>query len=108
MVLKLNSFVRFLEEIDDPENHFEINWPLTITIKIISPFYADCAMCVDALTTAGLGCALSIPPFNAACITDALLENIECVECIADFDFSDLGWAGERTEYRISLINVLP
>ena len=23
-------FVRFLEEIDDPKNHFEINWPLAI------------------------------------------------------------------------------
>ena len=22
------SFVRFLEEIDDPKKHFEINWPL--------------------------------------------------------------------------------
>jgi hypothetical protein len=24
IVVKLNSFVRFLEEIDDPKNHFEI------------------------------------------------------------------------------------
>ena len=29
IVVKLNSFVCFLEEIDDPKNHFEINWPLT-------------------------------------------------------------------------------
>ena len=28
IVVKLNSFVCFLEEIDDPKNHFEINWPL--------------------------------------------------------------------------------
>ena len=28
IVVKSNSFVRFLEEIDDPKNHFEINWPL--------------------------------------------------------------------------------
>ena len=26
--LKSNLFVRFLEEIDEPKNHFEINWPL--------------------------------------------------------------------------------
>ena len=28
IVVKLNSFVRFLEEIDAPKNHFEIKWPL--------------------------------------------------------------------------------
>ena len=28
IVVKMNSFVRFFEEIDDPKNHFEINWPL--------------------------------------------------------------------------------
>ena len=28
IVVKLNSFVHFLEEIDDPKNHFEINRPL--------------------------------------------------------------------------------
>ena len=28
IVVKFNLFVRFLEEIDDPKNHFEINWPL--------------------------------------------------------------------------------
>ena len=28
IVVKLNSFVHFLEEIDNPKNHFEINWPL--------------------------------------------------------------------------------
>ena len=28
IVVKSNSLVRFLEEIDDPKNHFEINWPL--------------------------------------------------------------------------------
>ena len=33
MVVKSNSFVRFLEEIDDPKNHFEINWPLGISNK---------------------------------------------------------------------------
>ena len=31
IVVKLNSFVHFLEEIDDLKNHFEINWPLIIT-----------------------------------------------------------------------------
>ena len=28
IVVKSNSFVHFFEEIDDPKNHFEINWPL--------------------------------------------------------------------------------
>ena len=28
IVVKLNSFDRFLEEFDDPKNNFEINWPL--------------------------------------------------------------------------------
>ena len=28
IVVKSNLFVRFLEEIDDLKNHFEINWPL--------------------------------------------------------------------------------
>ena len=28
IVVKSNLFLRFLEEIDDPKNHFEINWPL--------------------------------------------------------------------------------
>ena len=28
ILVKTNSFVRFLEEIDDPKNHFEITWPL--------------------------------------------------------------------------------
>ena len=28
IVVKSNSFVRFLEEIDDPKNHFEINWQI--------------------------------------------------------------------------------
>ena len=28
ILVKTNSFVRFLEEIDDPINHFEINLPL--------------------------------------------------------------------------------
>ena len=31
--VKSNLFVRFLEEIDDPKNHFEINWPLVTTIN---------------------------------------------------------------------------
>ena len=31
IVAKLNSFVHFLEEIDDPKKHFEINWPLAST-----------------------------------------------------------------------------
>ena len=35
MVVKSNSFVRFLEEIDDPKNPFEINWPLAI-LNILS------------------------------------------------------------------------
>ena len=26
--VKSNLFFRYLEEIDDPKNHFEINWPL--------------------------------------------------------------------------------
>ena len=30
LLVKMNSFVRFLEEIDDPINHFEINLPLYI------------------------------------------------------------------------------
>ena len=33
-------FVRFLEEIDDPKNHFEINWPLKKLILII---FHECA-----------------------------------------------------------------
>ena len=33
IVVKLNLFVRFLEEIDDPKNHFENNWPLFIEKK---------------------------------------------------------------------------
>ena len=33
LVVKSNSFVHFLEEIDDPQKYFEINLPLTI-IKI--------------------------------------------------------------------------
>ena len=28
IVIMLNSFIHFLEKIDDPKNHFEINWPL--------------------------------------------------------------------------------
>ena len=28
IAVKSNSNVHFLEEIDDPKNHFEINWPL--------------------------------------------------------------------------------
>ena len=28
-----NSLFLFLEEIDDPKNHFEINWPLVTTIN---------------------------------------------------------------------------
>ena len=28
IVVKSNLFIRFLEETDDPKNHFEINWPL--------------------------------------------------------------------------------
>ena len=28
VLVKTNSFVHFLEEIDDLQNHFEINWPL--------------------------------------------------------------------------------
>ena len=28
VVVKLNSLVRFLEEIEDTKNHFEIIWPL--------------------------------------------------------------------------------
>ena len=28
IVVKSNLFVPFLEEIDDPKNRFEINWPL--------------------------------------------------------------------------------
>ena len=31
IVVKSNSFVHFLEEIDDPKNLFEINWPLAQT-----------------------------------------------------------------------------
>ena len=30
IVVKSNSFVHFLEEIDDPKSHFEINWPLEL------------------------------------------------------------------------------
>ena len=30
ILVKTNSFVRFLEEIDDPINHFEVNLPLNI------------------------------------------------------------------------------
>ena len=30
IVVKTNSFVRFLEEMDDPKNHFEINLPLKV------------------------------------------------------------------------------
>ena len=30
IVVKSNSFVRFLEEIDDPKNQFEIKWPLQL------------------------------------------------------------------------------
>ena len=33
IVVKSNSFVRFLEEIDDPKNHFEIIWPLVFSVK---------------------------------------------------------------------------
>ena len=28
MLVKTNSFVRFLEDTDDPKNYFEITWPL--------------------------------------------------------------------------------
>ena len=34
IAVKLNSFLRFLEEIYDPKNHFEINWPLESGIKV--------------------------------------------------------------------------
>ena len=34
IAVKSNLFVHFLEEIDDPKNHFEINWPLGS-----SPYY---------------------------------------------------------------------
>ena len=58
-----------------------------ITFKILSSFYADCAMCVADLTTAGLACA---PAFSPACITEGLIDNVGCVECITDFNFTDL------------------
>ena len=35
IVVKLNSFVCFLEEIDDPKNHFENNWPLAQTLGLV-------------------------------------------------------------------------
>ena len=36
ILVKTNSFVRFLEEIDDPINHFEIKLPLTATVLPIA------------------------------------------------------------------------
>ena len=30
----MNSFICFLEEIDDPKNHFEIKWPLVLGLSI--------------------------------------------------------------------------
>ena len=35
IAVKSNSFIRFLEEIDDPKNHFEINWPLEQFIQTV-------------------------------------------------------------------------
>ena len=35
IVAKLNSFVHFLEKIDDPKKHFEINWPLSMFLLYI-------------------------------------------------------------------------
>ena len=36
IVVKSNSFVRFLEEIEDIKNHFEINWPLHSGAKCLA------------------------------------------------------------------------
>ena len=33
LVVKMNSFVHYLEEIDDLKNHFEMNWPLDVSTK---------------------------------------------------------------------------
>ena len=35
IVVKSNSFVRFLEEMEDIKTPFEINWPLDIVVKYI-------------------------------------------------------------------------
>ena len=35
IVVKSNSFVRFLEEIEDTKNHFEIIWPLVTILKAL-------------------------------------------------------------------------
>ena len=34
IVVKTNLFVHFLEENDDPKNHFEIKWPLVLGLSI--------------------------------------------------------------------------
>ena len=39
IVVKLNSFVRFLEEVKDTKNHFEIIWPLRV-IHLVSNDFA--------------------------------------------------------------------
>ena len=57
-------------------------------------------MCAEDLLAAGANC---IPTFAATCIAEGLLENAECVECVADFDFSSLipnpfGWAKQKIE----------
>ena len=38
IVVKSNSFVRFLEEIEDTKNHFEINWPLRFEFSALVYF----------------------------------------------------------------------
>ena len=60
-------------------------------------------MCAEDLLAAGVNC---IPLFMPTCIAEGLLENVECVECVADFDFSSLipeipnpfGWAEQKIE----------
>ena len=41
VVVKSNLFVSFLEEIDDPKNHFKINWPLD-TYQFASSWKTSC------------------------------------------------------------------
>ena len=41
IVVKLNSFIRFLEKIEDAKNYFEIIWPLVLPMdpQIFSPYH---------------------------------------------------------------------
>ena len=41
IVVKTNSFIRFFEEIDDPQNHFEINLPLVAHLRIFRLFMME-------------------------------------------------------------------